>query len=134
MCARSVSAIHVVTPGHCGASFSTRGRNVRSKKTSRSSAWCDDVDELLEEKPGIDRVNDRFDAGYAVVELEVAVAVPGERSDALARDDAQALERARELPRPAVRIAVGVAVDRSFDRPRHDLGVAMAAVRVADER
>ena len=94
----------------------------------------DDVRELVEEEPGIDRVDDRFHPGHRVIELEVAIPVPGERADALAGRDAEAPEGARKPARPGMGVAVRVAVDRSFDRARHDLGVAMAAIRVADER
>ncbi len=94
----------------------------------------DDVRELVEEEPRVDRVDDRFHPRHGVVELEVAVPVPGERADALAGHDAEAAEGAREPARPGVGVAVRVAVNGSFDRARHDFGVAVAAVRVADER
>ena len=94
----------------------------------------DDVRELVEEEPRVDRVDDRLHPRHRVIELEVAVPVPGERADALAWRNAEAAEGAREPARPGVGVAVRVAVNRSFDRARHDFAVAMAAIRVPDER
>src|SRR5215471_8224235 len=45
----------------------------------------DDVDDLVVEQPGIDRMANRADTGDAVIELEVAKGVPGERADPVAR-------------------------------------------------
>ena len=49
----------------------------------------DDVGDLVGEQARIDGVTDRADAGDAVVQLEMAVVVPGERRDALALADAE---------------------------------------------
>ena len=49
----------------------------------------DDEGDLLREQARIDGVADRADAGDAVVELEMAVVVPGERRDAIADADVE---------------------------------------------
>ena len=89
-----------------------------------------DVGDLLGEQPRVDGVADGADAGDGIVELEVAIAVPRERADAIARLHAKAREGSGEAARTAVSGAIRVAVDRAFDGARHDLGVAVVAIRV----
>ena len=66
-----------------------------------------------------------------VVQLHVAVAVPGQRGDAVAearrRSAASALAM---LARARGELAVGVAVDVAFDAARHDLLLAVVALGV----
>src|SRR6516162_11012018 len=47
----------------------------------------DDIDDLVIEQPGIDRMADRADTGDRVIELEVAESIPGKRPDPVARFD-----------------------------------------------
>jgi hypothetical protein len=49
----------------------------------------DDIADLLDEEPRVDRVADGADTGDAVVELVVPVGVPGEGRDAVAELDAE---------------------------------------------
>ena len=93
----------------------------------------DDVDDLLGEEPRVDGVADRAHAGDAVIELEMAVAVPGQGADAVARLDAEGEQGFGHLLRPGSGIAIGVAVDIALDPPRHDLGVAVVQGGVLDE-
>ena len=74
----------------------------------------DDVDDLLGEEPRVVRVADRAHAGDAVVELEVTVAIPGQRTDPVADLDAEVEQGLGDLLRALVRIAIGVKVDRAF--------------------
>ena len=99
MCARSVSAIHVVTPGHAGASFLDQRQEREVEEDQPVAGMVDDVGELVVEQPRVDRVDDRAHPRYAVVELEVAITIPGERSDAVARSDAQPGQRVGEPAR-----------------------------------
>ena len=94
----------------------------------------DDVLELMLEQSRIDGMDDRLHAGYRVIELEVTVAIPGERSDPGSGRDAQPRQCAGEPARARVRVAIRIAMDRTFDGARHDLGVAVIAVRVPDQR
>ena len=94
----------------------------------------DDVGELIVEKPRIDRMRDRAHAGNRVIKFEVTIAIPGKRRDPVARLDTEPRQGAGEAPRTRVRIAIGVAMDRPLDGPRHDLGVTVIAVRVPDQR
>ena len=89
----------------------------------------DDVLELLREQPRVDRVHHGADARHRVVELEVAVVVPGQRGDAVARLHARGHERVGELPRAAEHLAPGAAVPRRVQRHRDDLDVRVVAVR-----
>ena len=56
----------------------------------------DDVGQLLLEQADVERVQHRAGAGHREVQLEVALVVPGERADAVARLHAEPAERARE--------------------------------------
>ena len=94
----------------------------------------DDVGELLVEQTRIDRVGDRAHARDRVVQLEVAVAIPGERSDPGSGRDAQPRHCAGETARARVRVAIRIAMDRNFDGPRHDFGVAVILRRVRQQR
>src|SRR5215470_15396454 len=64
----------------------------------------------------------------------MAIPVPGERRHALARSHAKTLERAGELARTAMGVAVGIAMDRPLDRAGDDLLVAVVTIRVPDQR
>ena len=94
----------------------------------------DDVDELVVEEPRIDRVDDRAHPRDGIVELEMPIAVPRQRADPVARLHPQPPQRARQPAGARVRVAIRIAVNRPLDRPRDDLGVAVAAVRVPDQR
>ena len=94
----------------------------------------DDEHQLLGKKPRIDGVDHGAHSGDAVVELEVAEAVPGERADALALSHAQPRERLGEALRAPVRLAVRIPVDRTLDGARDDFRVAVAAVGMRDDR
>jgi hypothetical protein len=109
----------------------------RERRVEKDAAICgviDDVAELLGKKSRIDRVDHRAHARDRVVQLEVPVAVPGERGNAIAVDDALPGQRARELARSRMRVAIRVAMNRAFDGARDDLGIAVKAIRVADQR
>src|SRR5579862_6828463 len=93
----------------------------------------DDVDDLLVEQARVDRVAHRADAGYAVIELEMAISVPGQGADPVARLDAEAQQRPRELFCPGFGIGVGVAMDRAFYGPRHHLGIGVIERGVRDD-
>ena len=95
----------------------------------------DDVDDLLDEQARVDGVAHRAHAGDAVVQLEMAVAVPGQRRDAVARFDAERDQRVGEL-RPALQQAgvVGALIGL-VRRSRDDLDVGevrAACVRIDD--
>jgi hypothetical protein len=92
----------------------------------------DDVGDLVGVQARVDRVQDGAGAGDAVEQLEVPVRVPGQRADAVARSHAEPAQRGRQALRPAVRLGVGVAVDRPVDLPRDDLGAAVDRGGVLD--
>src|SRR5579885_2833224 len=66
----------------------------------------DDVDDLLGEEARIDGMADRAHAGDAIIDLEMAKAVPGKRADAVRLLDAQPNERIGELPRAGMGVAI----------------------------
>ena len=134
MCALSVIATQPRTPLQCGAMPSTSFRKVRSKNTYWSCGVIDDVGDLLREQARIDGVTDGAAARDGVVDLEVAEAVPGERADAVGRSHPERAQRVGELARAPVCVPVGVAVDAALDQARDDLGVAVIALGVTDQR
>ena len=91
-----------------------------------------DVAHMLRREARIDRVQHGAEAGDAEVELEMAIGVPGQRADAVAELDAEALERFGKLLGTLLRVAIAVAVDRTFDRARDDLDVGIIACREID--
>src|SRR5207248_9300904 len=70
--------------------------------------------DLIGKQAWIDGVDHRAHARDRVVKLEVAIAVPRERADAIARLHAKAREGPGEAARTAVSGAIRVAVDRAF--------------------
>ncbi len=78
-----------------------------------------DVADLLREEPDVDRVEHGARRRHAEVELQVAVRVPRERADAIARPDAERPERVGEPGRPPCDVAVGVAEDAAGGARRH---------------
>jgi hypothetical protein len=94
-----------------------------------------DVGDLFGEQARVDGMADRADAGDAVVQLEVAVVVPGERGDPLAWPDAEPVpECLRQLLRAPAQVGVGGAVRGRIRRARHHLDRAIALGRVIEDR
>src|SRR5437667_3825969 len=85
----------------------------------------DDPGDLVREQPRIDGMADRADSHDAVPGLEMAPGVPGDGSDAVAELDAVAVEPLRDFQCAIADFPVVGAMDRAFDRPRHDLLRAM---------
>src|SRR5687767_12386723 len=74
----------------------------------------------------------RARAGDAVEQLEVAVRVPAERTDPVARTHAEPAERVSQALGPLMRLCIGVAVDRAVDTARDDLRPAVERGGVLD--
>ena len=89
-----------------------------------------DVDHLVGMQARVQRVQHRAGPGHAVVQLQVAVAVPGQRADGLAGLDAQRRHRLGHLARAHRQVLVGVAVDIPFHAARDDLLLAMVVLGV----
>ena len=64
----------------------------------------------------------------------MAVSVPGERGDAIARADSERSERVGQLPRATMQLAVGRAVKIALDAARDDLDRTVMPIRVLDQR
>ena len=89
--------------------------------------------DLLGKQSRIERVVDRSDAHDAVPGLDVSGCVPGQRRDPVAKPEAVALQPLGDLKRPSADFGVGGAHDRTLDRPRHDLTVAVLSRRVVQD-
>jgi hypothetical protein len=92
-----------------------------------------DPGDLVGRQARIDGVHHAAAAGDAEIELEMAVAVPGQRGHAVAERQAQAVQGIGDLARARGGVGVGVAVHVAFDAARDDLGVAVVARREFDQ-
>ena len=68
------------------------------------------------------------------VQLQVAVTVPGQGGDPVAKAQLQAVQRMGHLPRTRRQSLVGVAMDIALDPARHNLGVTMVPVSKINQR
>src|SRR4051794_13011571 len=93
----------------------------------------DDPGDLLGEKAGIDGMADGADTHDAVPDFEMAPGVPGDRGDTVAELDAVALQHLRDLEGTLVDFGIVGAMDRPFNRARHDLLLAMNPGGVFDD-
>jgi hypothetical protein len=92
----------------------------------------DDVGDLLGEQPRIDGVADGADAGDGVVQLEVAVAVPRQRCDAVAGFHAEIPQGVGETQDALVGVGIAVAVQAVLDRDGNDVGGGMHVGGIVD--
>src|SRR3954451_310463 len=93
----------------------------------------DDPGNLFGGKAGIDGMADGADAHDAVPDLEMAPGVPGDRGDTVTELDAVALQHLRDLERALVDFGIGGAMNRSLDRSRDNLLLAMNLRCVFDD-
>ena len=93
-----------------------------------------DVDDLVGMQSRVERVQDRARSRHRVVELHVAMAVPGQRRDAVAALDAETGKGVRHPARARRQLAVGRAMDVALDPARHHLLLAVMALGVDQER
>jgi hypothetical protein len=92
-----------------------------------------DVGDLVGVQARVDGVQHRARARHRVVQLHVAVAVPGQRGHAVAHLDAQTRQRVGHAARTRGQFLVGGAVDVAFDPARHDLAFGVVPFGVNDE-
>src|SRR5262249_25594350 len=85
----------------------------------------DDVDDLIIEQRRIDRMANRADAGDAVIKLEMAIGVPGERADPVARRNAKPQQSFGEAPRTLLGLGIAIAVNGPVNQARDDLDIAV---------
>jgi hypothetical protein len=83
----------------------------------------DDVDDLIDEQAGIYGVANCAHARNAIIEFEMAVAVPGQGGDAIARLDAQCDQGIRQLRAAFQQSRVVGPVIRSVRRSREYFNV-----------
>ncbi|CAI8900908.1 hypothetical protein EMIT0P218_30089 [Pseudomonas sp. IT-P218] len=93
-----------------------------------------DVGHLVFMQARVDGMHDGTHAADAVVQLQVTIAVPGKRSDAVGRLHAQAGQGAGQLVRATVAVTEGVAMDIALHPAGHNLSIAMMAVGVFYQR
>jgi hypothetical protein len=93
----------------------------------------DDPGDLLGDQARVQRVQHAAAARDTEVQLEVPIAVPGQRGDAFPRLDADTADRVRHLTGTSMQRAVGSAVNVALDPARHDLDVGVMAVGMLDQ-
>ena len=93
----------------------------------------DDVHELIGVEARVHGVADGPHAGHAVVQLEMAETVPGDRSHAIPCFDAQLCQAVGKLGRTPPRVCPRVAVYRAFRGLRDDLYVPVNLGSVVDQ-
>ena len=93
----------------------------------------EDVDDVVGGEAGVHGVDDGAHAGDGVVELEMALAVPGEGGDTVALGDAEGLESAGEATAATLDVAVGCAGGGAVFLAGDDLGLTMVAGGVGED-
>ena len=132
---------HVLAVGHQrigldgaerGFELLHQGQECEIEEQRRVLGVVGDVGDLLGEEARVDGVADGADAGDGIVELEVAVAVPGQGRHPVARLDAEADEGVGELADPLPRLGIAVAMQAALDRLRYDLHVGIDVGGIVD--
>jgi hypothetical protein len=93
-----------------------------------------DPRDLVGVQARVDGVQHAAAAAHAVVQLQVAIAVPGQRGDAVAEQQLLAVQRIGHLPGTRCDTAPRGAVNIAFDTARDDLAVAVVALDELDQR
>jgi hypothetical protein len=94
----------------------------------------DDPGDLVRMQARVDGVQHALRAADAVVQLQVAIAVPGQCRDPVAGGERIAVEGAGDLARAPGDLRPGAAVDVALDAPRDDLAIAVVAFGELDQR
>jgi hypothetical protein len=94
----------------------------------------DDVGDLVREQARVDGVYDGADAGYPVVEFEMAIGVPSDRSDAIALANSPVEQCVRERSAARADVGVRVPMNGSVCTPGDDFHVGMPLGGVIDDR
>jgi hypothetical protein len=93
-----------------------------------------DPGDLVGVQARVDGVQHAAAAAHAVVQLQVPVAVPGQRGNAVAEEQLLPVQRIGHLPGTRCDSAPRGAVDIAFDAARDDLAVAVVALDELDQR
>ena len=115
-----------------GERFDERRKN-RVEEHIRVFRVMHDVLDLVGKEPRIDRVQNASRAGYAIIDFQMAPAVPGEGRDAIAVTCPQRVERVRDAFGARGDFSIVRAMNRPFRVARYDLAAAMPGRGVIDE-
>ncbi len=94
----------------------------------------DDPGQLLGVQARVERVQHAPAAADAKIQLQMAVAVPGQRGQPLAPAQAQVVDGVGHLARATRNLRPGAAMNVAFDPARNDLAAGVVALGVRDER
>src|SRR5215469_14008011 len=97
----------------------------RVEKKQAIGRMANNVQDLIIEQPRVDCVADSTNARGPIIQLEMAKGIPGQGAYPVAGLDPKSQQRAGQPLRPALSLGIGIAVDRSFEGLRYDLGVTM---------
>ena len=97
----------------------------------------DDIGHLVRRQARVDGMADRADTGDGVIQLQVAVAVPGQGGDPVAGFHAQRHQAVGQPCHPLQGPCVALAVQAALDRDRYDFRLAVnagAVIQHVDQR
>ena len=94
----------------------------------------DDVGDVVRVQARVDGVADRLHPRRGVVDLQMAIAVPGQRADAVAGADAQLLQHPDQSAGTRFDIAPGIAMGGVLVRAGHHLAGSMMARGMGQDR
>src|SRR3954471_24247985 len=93
-----------------------------------------DIRELVSEQTRIDGVAYCTNTGDRVIGLEVSMIVPGKRGNPIAKADAEPEKGSGQLLSARISLRIGISVESTLSRARHNLGVAVITRRVVNQR
>ena len=110
-----------------------QGREDRIEEDKPVLGMMHDVLKLFRKQSRVDGVQHAAGAGDAVIGLEMPIAVPRQRRDAIAMSDPERVECARDPFRPRGDLRIVGAVKAAFRVARNDLTIAMPRRGVIDQ-
>jgi len=125
---------HMLDRGQHRRELLDQGEDVDVDEDDLVLGIASDPGHLLREQTRVDRVADQLGAGHAVVDLHVAIAVPGQRAHTVTRLATQTRQSLSELARAQLDLGPGGAVHVAFDTLGHDLDIAVVPRRVREQR
>jgi hypothetical protein len=121
-------------PGELWCQPLDKRNEARVYKEEAVRRMVDNVHDLVIEQPRVDGVTDGAYTRDAVIQLEMPEGIPGEGAYSVTGLDPEPQQRAGEPLGSALGLSVGVAMDRSFDGSRDNLGVMMIGCCVDEDR
>ena len=91
-------------------------------------------DNLVRVQTRVERVQNPTGTAHTKIQLQMAVAIPGQCSHAVTECDFHLIQRIGHLAGPRAHILIGIAVQITFDAPGNHLSLAVVAFREYEQR